>query len=390
MIRQILWFVFVLSGLTFLWMFLGYPLTLWCLDKIKPRRHRQGSIAPLVSVIICTYNEAKTIERRIKNLFDADYLKENLEIIVADSNSPDGTQDIVRSLIEKYPDHAIRLVTEDQRRGKVSAINLGLAVAKGEIIMLTDSPALFWPDTIRLVVRNFADPAVGAVSGNFVKADPESANYQQDTEWVVFNYRKWLRRLESQIDSTTWLSGELTAFRKSIIPTIAPDVIIDDAHLAFKIREAGYRVVIDEEARYAEKRPTTYAETFTIKIKSVTGSVKEMIRFRKLLFNPKFQNYGLFILPARLFHFYLNPFIFLLLAISGIGLVWAYFGLIPVFVLIGTGLLLLGMIGLYRRGKYLKPIVAFFLMEWIIIVGLYKYISGNYSATWKQVTTTRS
>ncbi len=228
------------------------------------------------------------------------------------------------------------------------------------------------------------------MSGNFVKADPENANYQQDTEWVVFNYRKWLRRLELQVDSTTWLSGELTAFRKSIIPTISPDVIIDDAHIAFRIREAGYRVVIDEEARYAEKRPTTYAETFTIKRKSVTGSVNQMVRFRRLLFNPKFKNYGLFILPARLLHFYLNPFVFLLMIGSGIGLVLLYLGPSSLLVASGAGLLLLGFLKFYRRSKYLKPIIAFFLMEWIILVGLFKFATGNYSATWKQVTTTRN
>ena len=203
MIKPVLWIVFVLSGLTFIWMFIGYPLTLWIINKIKDHRHKQGSITPLVSVIICTYNESKTIERRLHNLFDSDYPQENLEIIVADSNSLDRTQEIVHALIKKYPERMITLITEDQRRGKVSAINLGLSAARGEIIILTDSPALFWLDTIRLVVRNFADPTVGAVSGNFIKADPENANYQQDTEWVVFNYRKWLRRLKlaSQFDN---------------------------------------------------------------------------------------------------------------------------------------------------------------------------------------------
>jgi cellulose synthase/poly-beta-1,6-N-acetylglucosamine synthase-like glycosyltransferase len=182
----------------------------------------------------------------------------------------------------------------------------------------------------------------------------------------------------------------LTAFRKSIIPKIAPDVIIDDAHLAFEIRRQGYRVVIDEEARYAEKRPTTYAETVTIKIKSVTGSVKEMVRFRKLLFNPRYKSYGLFILPARLLHFYLNPFILFILMVSSVALAWSYLGLIPVLAAFGAGLVLLAALRLYRRGKYLKPIIAFFLMEWIILAGLYRFVTGNYSATWKQVATTRT
>ncbi|MHB8134985.1 MAG: glycosyltransferase [Anaerolineaceae bacterium] len=390
MIINILWFTFYIAGFVFIWMFLGYPATLWLISKLRKHTHFQEAITPNVTVIICTYNESVTIERRICNLIESDYPKENMEIVVADSNSPDGTQDVVQSMILKYPDYKIKLITEEERRGKVSAINLGLSVANGDIVILTDSPALFWKDTIRFIVRNFADPTVGAASGNFVKCDTETANYQQDTEWVVFNYRKLLRRLEARVDSTTWLSGELTAFRKSLIPKILPSVIIDDAHIAFNIREQGYRVVIDEEAKYAEKRPTTYAETVTIKIKSVTGSVREMVRFRKLLFNIKYKYFGLLIMPARLLHFYLNPFILLTLVLSSLGLIWLYFGPPTLFILIGTGLIFLLLISLFRNGKLLKPIIAFFLMEWIILAGLYQYFTGNYSAVWKQVKTTRN
>lgn len=385
----VLWTLFFVSLFLFLWMFIGYPLTLWGISQLKKNRHHQDNITPLVSIIICTYNEAKTIERRILNLLESDYPAEKMEIIVSDSNSPDDTQGIVQSMINRFPDRKIKLVTEDERRGKVSAINLGLSAASGEIAILTDSPAIFWKDTIRLVVRNFADPKVGAVSGNFMKYDPTASNYQQETEWVVFSYRKMLRRFESYVDSTTWLSGELTAFRKSILPKIPPSVIIDDAHIAMSVREQGYRVVIDEDAKYAEKRPTTYAETITIKIKSVTGSVQEIIHFRKMLFNPKYGVYGLFILPARLLHFYVNPFILLILVISIISIFIHYLGFLPVLMVIVMGSILLGLANLIKGGKLLKPVIAFLLMEWIILAGLYKYVTGNYSAVWKQVKTTR-
>ena len=386
-----LWCVFLVSAILFLWMFLGYPLAIWVVSKLRARRIAvDSSFTPLVTVIVCAYNEAATIARRISNLLDSDYPNEQLEIIVVDSNSPDGTAGIVRSLIEESdPGTRIRLIQEDARRGKVSAINLGLAAATGEIVILTDGPTLFWKDTIRLVVQNFCDPSVGAATGAFLKYKSEQEVASEETEWVVFNFRKVLRRLESAVDSTTWLSGELTAFRRTLLPAIPTSVIIDDVHIAMAVREQGYRVVVDERARYTEKRPTSYAETITIKVKSVVGSIQEMVRFRKMLLNPQYRWYGVLILPARLLHFYLNPFVFLALMISGIWLVLLFAGAIPVLIVIGILAATILLLRIYRGGVLLRPLRAFVLMEWIIVLGLWKYATKNYSATWKQVSTTR-
>jgi cellulose synthase/poly-beta-1,6-N-acetylglucosamine synthase-like glycosyltransferase len=382
------WGIFIFSVWLFFWMFLGYPLALGLIQKIHPRPIIRGKDTPLITVIVCTYNESKTIERRLSNLIASDYPYEKMEIIVVDSNSPDGTGDIVQNLIHNQ-DGMVHLIRETDRRGKVSAINLGLAAAKGEFVILTDGPTIFKPDTIRFVVENFADASVGAVTGNFVKYDLDGEIQSQETEWVVFNYRKILRRLEAMVDSTTWLSGELTAFRRSLIPNIPSSVIIDDAYIAMAIREQGYRVVVDERALYTEKRPAIYKETVTIKMKSVTGSIQEMVRFRKMLFNIKYKWYGILILPARLLHFYLNPLILLAILGSGGWMVVESFGFLPVFVIGGSMLVVLLILYLYKGGILLRPIKAFLLMEWIIILGIYKYLTGNYSATWKQVKSTR-
>jgi hypothetical protein len=114
-----------------------------------------------------------------------------------------------------------------------------------------------------------------------------------------------------------------------------------------------------------------------------------MVRFRKMLFNIKYKWYGILILPARLLHFYLNPLILLAMLGSGCWIVVKSFGFLPVFVIGGSMLVVLSLLLLYKGGILLRPIKAFLLMEWIIILGIYKYLTGNYSATWKQVKSTR-
>ncbi|MFC2036382.1 glycosyltransferase [Chloroflexota bacterium] len=383
--------MFYISLFVFVWMFLGYPSVMWIVSKLWVCKVVvDDGFIPQVTIIVCTYNEAGTIARRISNLLDSDYPEEQLEIIVVDSSSPDGTVQLVHSLIEgHHTGNRIRLIQENTRRGKVSAINMGLAAATGEIVILTDGPSLFWKDTIRLVVQSFADQSVGAATGYFVKHDSEEKTASQETEWVVFNYRKVLRSLESTVDSTTWLSGELTAFRRSLVPVIPPSVIIDDAYIAMAVREQGYRVIVDERARYTEKRPTAYGETITIKKKSVVGSVQEMIRFRRMLFNMKYKWYGMLILPARLLHLYLNPLVFLALVLSGLGLALLYVGIVPVLLIFGGLLVVALLLYMYRGGVLLRPLIAFLLMEWIILGGLYQYMTGSYSAVWKQVKSTR-
>lgn len=376
--------------LVFIWMYIGYPFALWIISKLKDRTTTPDQAFRPVSVIVCTYNEKTTIQRRINNLLESDFPKENLEIIIVDSNSTDGTAELVDQIITPLiDDYDIKLIREEARRGKVSAINIGLQIAKNDIIVLTDSPTVFWPDTLKYVVQNYADPQVGAVTGNFVRQQVDGNTTAQNTEWIVFNYRKILRMLESAVDSTTWLSGELTSFRKSIIPKLPTSVIVDDAHIAMSIRQKGFRVVVDQRAKYAEKRPTIYSETVTNKIKAIAPGIREMVRFRKILLNPHYGIYGLLILPARVMHFYLNPFILIGLVISGIILVINYLEIKAVLVGIVLIVVLLLLASQYKKGQLIRLLIAFILMQYIIIAGLFQYIRGNYSATWKQTSSTR-
>ena len=382
--------VFILSSLVITWMFIGYPIALFMISRVHPHPIARRPQNLKVTILVCTFKEASVIERRIENLLESDYPLDQMEILIVDSASPDGTTDLVEKFCTAHPLAPIQLIREDIRRGKVSAINIGLSLAQGEIIILTDAPAIFWPDSIRLVVENFSDSSVGAVTGNFVDYPNGVETSAQKDDQLMFRFRKILRHLESEVDSTPWLSGELLAFRKSLLPIIPSDVVIDDIYIALWIRSQRYRVIADSRAKYAERRSRTYKEMIIQKVKSVTADIIELRRFRNLCFNYRYGIYGWLIFPTKLIlilHF--SPIFFALAFCSGILLTAIWIGMQNFFILTGfLGILVIGS-SFYHKGKLLRPLIAFILAEWIITKGLITYVKGGYSPAWEQVRSTR-
>ena len=92
---------------------------------------------PLVSVILPIRNEAPYIARSLGSVLAQDYPAEMLEILVVDGMSDDGTREIVQEIIARHPGRPISLLDNPQRT-KPAAFNIGLAHAKGEVIIPVD------------------------------------------------------------------------------------------------------------------------------------------------------------------------------------------------------------------------------------------------------------
>jgi cellulose synthase/poly-beta-1,6-N-acetylglucosamine synthase-like glycosyltransferase len=143
--------------------------------KSKPK-NKDYSFQPFVSIIVPTYNEEKVIAKRIVNLVVLDYPKSQYEIIVVDSGSADKTTEIVEETIKEHEksEPKLRLIKENERKGKASAINLGKKHAKGDIVLITDANSIFDKDVLKEMMPHFKDPKVGAVGGRYCIANPEN------------------------------------------------------------------------------------------------------------------------------------------------------------------------------------------------------------------------
>lgn len=112
--------------------------------------HTPGRTLPFVSILVPTYNEEVNIERCLRDLLASRYPSELMEVLVVDGCSTDGTRKIAEDIASTDP--RIR-VLENRARLKPAALNLGVSLAKGEVIMRADAHACYPPEYVPILVE---------------------------------------------------------------------------------------------------------------------------------------------------------------------------------------------------------------------------------------------
>jgi cellulose synthase/poly-beta-1,6-N-acetylglucosamine synthase-like glycosyltransferase len=234
--------VAIVSALTVAWVYVGYPLALALLGRVRPRPRVKGPLEPRLSVIVAAHDEVEVIADKVANVLASDYPPELVELIVASDGSTDGTVHAAR-------DAGATLVLDLPRMGKLSALNRAAAAASGEILVFTDADSLFEPGTLRRLVSNFADARVGGVAANIVRVVREAGRPVARGEGLYWRYERLLKRLEDRVGSVVSASGHLYAIRRRCFRESDQTAGTDDFLISSSVVLQGSRLAFDEEAR---------------------------------------------------------------------------------------------------------------------------------------------
>jgi biofilm PGA synthesis N-glycosyltransferase PgaC len=202
------------------------------------------------SVGITAYNEEANIGQLLQAMLDQRlYSVEISEIIVVASGCQDRTLDIVQEYMAKDP--RLKLIVQEWREGKTSAVNLFLQQAQEDICVLESGDTLPGEDSIERMVRMFEDPQVGMTGAQKV---PVNAPQQ------IIGYLSHLRlKMEHQLCLEIPRTGELIAFRKAF-DRIPPDVAMDEAFVEALIIKRGMQVRYAPEAVVFNMGPETLGD----------------------------------------------------------------------------------------------------------------------------------
>jgi len=107
---------------------------------------------PKISVIVPSFNKVKYIEATLKSIVDQNY--KNLEVIIQDGGSTDGTLDIIRKYAEKFS--YIKFESKKDN-GQLDAINNGLSKATGEIVTFINADDRYRVDAFKSVAKSYSD-----------------------------------------------------------------------------------------------------------------------------------------------------------------------------------------------------------------------------------------
>jgi cellulose synthase/poly-beta-1,6-N-acetylglucosamine synthase-like glycosyltransferase len=266
-VTSLLSVLLTLSVLVLVYVYLGYPTLLRLLVAVRgPRRVRKEPITPSVTLIISAYNEADVIEQKLQNALALDYPRELLEIVVISDASDDGTDAIVLGCAERN----VRLVRQPERRGKTAGLNRALGAIASDVVVFSDANAMYQPDALKMLVRNFADSAVGCVTGEarYVTGTRAAADRGERVYW---DYEIQIKRRETALGSMVGGDGAIYAIRRALWRDLPEDAINDFLN-PLQVVAAGWRSVYEPDAICFEESAGAVHSEYKRRVRIVSRS----------------------------------------------------------------------------------------------------------------------
>jgi len=217
-----------------------YPYGVGLMASWLGRPVVHGDACPPAVMIISAFNEARVIERKLRNALDLDYPKDRIEIWVSSDGSTDDTNAIVRRFARACP--RIHLVAYSVNRGKTAALMETVRAVPDSVgvVVFSDANSMYRPDALRKLIRNFANPTVGCVAGELAyKGASGEATYRR--------YENRIKLAQSRLGAPLTAEGSIFAVRRSLIPAV-DGTLLEDMIIPLRVAASGYRVVYEPEA----------------------------------------------------------------------------------------------------------------------------------------------
>jgi len=375
--------IFWLSAAALGYTYVGYPLLLLLLARLRTRPVRRAAFEPVVTVIITAYNEERDLAAKLENTLALSYPAEKLEIIVASDCSSDRTDDIARSFAAR----SVCLHRQQERLGKTAAQNAAVELARGEIILFSDATTLYQPDVLRVMMPDFADATVGCVAGRLIYVDPARSSVGQGAR-SYWGYEVFLKERESRICSLIGVSGCLYAVRRAAYVPLYHEAC-SDFIIATKMVEQNLRAVYEPAAVCTEETNRRSDHELSMRVRVISQTFTDLWRHRAMLNPFRSGFYAVQLLSHKVMR-YLVPFFLILLFLSAAALAPrnAFYALAFAAQAAGYASAALSWV-LERAFKVHSRLLAlpqyFVLANLASLIAWYKFLRGERFARWEPI-----
>lgn len=382
--------VFCLCVLAVAYNYAGYPVVLFLLSilsqaksdalfllgKRSRRRPPVSSDLPSVAILLSAYNEESVIRQKLYNCLEADYPQNRLEFLVGLDNPSDSTAEIVSQIQTSR----IRVWHYSQRQGKLAVLCALAQQTSADIVISTDANTMLDPHCVRALVRHFADPRVGAVSGEENRITARGTDPAGES--LYWRYESALKFLENRLNCSLGGNGSVLAVRRPLFKLEKPS-IVEDFQIPLDIRFQGYRVVYDPEAIALEEIAPTLSSQFSRRVRLGAGDFQTLFGNLACL-NPKNGMPAFCFFSHRVLR-WLGP-IFLVLAFA-CSLVLVREPLFAGLLALQCAFYAAAALGFWlkkhaKRAGILSLPLHFCSMNLALFLGLIQYLSGRRSTIW--------
>ena len=261
----------------------GYPLLVMLLSRWLGREpiigDPTGSMVawPSLTVVVAAHNEAPRIAARVRDILSQNYPADRLHIRIVDDGSTDATAH--EAVVQ---DPRVRVISLPCNRGKAEALNRAMDGITTDLVVFTDARQCFAADALRYLARPFADPAVGAVSGELVirASDTDAVAEGVGLYWRM---EKSLRFNEARLGWLHGVSGAIHAIRPGLFRPMPAGTVLDDMWIPVHVLLGGHRVWMARNAIAWDSPSARSGEEFARKLRTLAGNWQLLARLPELM-----------------------------------------------------------------------------------------------------------
>ncbi|MFL5679374.1 MAG: glycosyltransferase [Chloroflexota bacterium] len=257
------------AGGALVWVYLGYPLVVASLARIRPVQLASAAAMPSVAVAIAVHDENDQIAERIADVVAQDPSGDLIsEILVGSDGSTDGTDDTVADLARTNP--RLRLLALP-RAGSTPTQHALFTAASAEVVVLTDAETRFAPGCVATLAEAFRDVRVACATGR-LEWRAEDATATSANEGLYWRYERAVRSAESRAGFLTAVTGAILAVRRAAYRPVTAVTSMDHL-LPLYARADGFLVVYVPGAVATDRPISRIREQFRNRSRTATRGI---------------------------------------------------------------------------------------------------------------------
>jgi cellulose synthase/poly-beta-1,6-N-acetylglucosamine synthase-like glycosyltransferase len=315
MITDIIGFVLVGVLLTVcLWGLYNVPILASGVKDFRKKRQKTQKksipeeLLPSFSIVVPVKNEERVIDRLLSSLSTLNYPANKREIIIVEDGSTDKTRDICMNYAKEHAN--VKILNKPVSNGKPSALNFGLAHAKGDIVAVFDADNVPAHDALLAVVEYFEDPKVAAVQGRTASINPKE---NMLTQFIAYEEAVWCEaylRGKDVLNLFVHLKGSCQFIRRDVLQQLQgfdEAVLSEDMEISARLIENDYKIRYASDVVALQESPSNLKTLFKQRTRWFRGTMEVAFKYGRLMtklnrinFDAETTLFGPFILIASL------------------------------------------------------------------------------------------
>jgi GT2 family glycosyltransferase len=251
------------------------------------------ALHPYISVIVPTFNRGASLERLLTSLGSVELTDSiRAEVIVVDNGSTDNTEQILLREKTRQSRFDFR-TTKEETKGKSSALNQGISLARGEILIVVDDDVVVHPRWMTAHWECYRVSEFAAVQGRVLpgvdpQGRPADPNRLREYNIPIIDYGDKMREIPG-------LTGSNISFKRAVFEKVGgfdtrlgPGAagFSEDTEYSIRIRQAGFKIGYTPDAVvYHELSPARYGREYNRKVEYRKGLSRSLYRTDSIVFS---------------------------------------------------------------------------------------------------------